>query len=135
MQLKQITSANYDAFISQEKITLLAVTLRGCSHCADFKENVLPLMHKQFPEVEIGEAVLQESNVKLKMYIGNDELNRLQYPFTLIFKGGKEKGRFESIEGKVPRCEQLARVFTQLYNEKKTKTVNSLAKLRNSPEN
>jgi hypothetical protein len=34
-------------------------------------------MHKQFPEVEIGEAVLQESNLKLKKYIGNDKLNKL----------------------------------------------------------
>jgi hypothetical protein len=125
MQLKKITSANYDAFISQEKITLLAVTLRGCSHCADFKENVLPLVHKQFPEVEIGEAVLQESNVKLKMYIGNDELNRLQFPFILIFKGGKEKGRFESVGGSVPKCEQLAIVLRSLCRGKmhKAKTI------------
>lgn len=114
MELKQITTANYDAFISQKKIALLAVTLRGCPHCADFKENVLPLVHKQFPEVEIGEAVLQESNIKLKKYIGNDELNRLQYPVTLILQDGKEKARFESAEGKVPKCEQLAMVLTPL---------------------
>ena len=118
MELKQITSANYDAFINQKKITLLAVTLRGCSHCADFKENVLPLVHKQFPEVEIGEAVLQESNVHLKKYIGNDELNKLQYPFTLIFQDGKEKSRFESVDGKVPKCEQLAMVLTPLCRGK-----------------
>ncbi len=115
MELKQITSANYDAFVSQKKIIILAVTLRGCPHCADFKENVLPLVHKLFPEVEIGEAVLQESNVKLKKYIGNDKLYRLQFPFTLIFEDGIEKGRFESVEGKVTKCEQLAMVLTPLY--------------------
>jgi hypothetical protein len=118
MELKQITSANYDAFISQKKITILAVTLRGCSKCADFKEKVLPLVHKQFPEVEIGEAILQERNIKLKKYIGNDNLTRLQYPFILIFQDGKEKGRFESVEGKVPECEQLAMILTPLRREK-----------------
>jgi hypothetical protein len=117
MELKQITSANYDAVISQKRITLLAVTLRGCSHCADFKENVLPSVHKQFPEVEICEAVLQESNVKLKKYIGNDKLNSLQYPFALIFQAGKEKGRFESVEGKIPKCEQIAMVLTPLCHK------------------
>lgn len=118
MELYQIISANYEVFISQKKITLLAVTLRGGSHCADFKENVLPLVHKQFPEVDIGEAVLQESNFKLKKYIGNDELDRLQYPFTLIFQDGKEKGRFESVKGKIPTCEQIAMVLTFLCHGK-----------------
>jgi hypothetical protein len=118
MELKQITNANYDAFTCQKKITLLAVTLRGCPHCADLKENVLPLVHKQFPEVEIGEAVLQERNAKLKRYIGNATLNRLQCPFILIFQDGKEKGRFESVEGRVPTCEQLATVLTPLCRGK-----------------
>lgn len=76
-------------------------------------------MHKQFPEVEIGEAVLQESNVKLKKYIGNDKLFRLQYPFILIFQCGKEKGRFETADGKVPQCEQLAMVLTPFMPRKK----------------
>jgi hypothetical protein len=118
MELRQITTANYDVFISQKKTTILAVTLRGCSHCADFKENVLPLVLKQFPEVEIGEAVLQESNLKLKKYLGNDELNRLQYPFTLIFQDGQEKGRSESVKGKVPTCEQLTMVLAPLCRGK-----------------
>ena len=119
MELKQITSSNYDAFISQKKIMILAVTLKGCSHCADFKENVLPQVQKQFPEVEIGEAVLQESNIKLKKYIGNEELDRLQYPFTLILQAGQEKGRFESIKGEVPKCEQFAAVLTPLCCKKR----------------
>jgi thioredoxin-related protein len=118
MEIKQITCANYDAFISQKKITILVVTLRGCSHCADFKENVLPLVRKQFPDLEFGEAVLQESNVKLKKYIGNDELDRLQYPFTLILQDGKEKGRFESIKGQVPKCMQFAMVLNPLCHAK-----------------
>ena len=118
MEIKQITSANYDAFISQKNIAILVVTLKDCSHCADFKENVLPLVHKQFPEVEIGEAVLQESNIQLKKYIGNIELDRLQFPFTLILQDGKEKSRFESVDGKIPKCEQLAMVLTPICRGK-----------------
>jgi len=118
MELKQVTNANYDAFICQKKVILLAVTLRGCPHCAYFKENVLPMVHKQFPEVEIGEAVLQERNGELKKYIGNDKLYKIQYPFTLIFQNGIEKGRFESAEGKVPQCDQLAAVLAPLCNGK-----------------
>jgi len=118
MELKKIITVNYDAFISQKSITLLAVTLKGCSHCADFKENVLPTVHKQFPEVEMGEAVLQECNFNLKKYIGNEELDRLQYPFTLIFQEGMEKGRFESVKGEVPKCEQLAMVLISLNRGK-----------------
>jgi len=118
MELKEITNANYDAFICQKKITLLAVTLRGCPHCADFKQNVLPIVHKRFPGVEIGEAILQGRNGKLKKYIGNDKLYKIQYPFALIFKDGIEKGSFESVEGKVPQCDQLATILAPLYDGK-----------------
>ncbi|MGA2385392.1 MAG: hypothetical protein ABSG33_02530 [Candidatus Bathyarchaeia archaeon] len=118
MELKQITSANYDAFINQKKIALLVVTLRSCSHCADFKENVLPQVHKQFPEVEICEAVLQERNAQLKKYIGNAKLNGLQTPFILVFQDGKERCRFETIEGKIPKYEQLTKVLTPLCHGK-----------------